>query len=366
MKFIVNKATFIKDLSVVGSRAGRYKSMPILDCVKVSIFEAFGEIVSSNIESTIRKRFEVIGHPEGMGSFCVDFDTFSKVMKSLPSGDISIDVNDVVMSISHVNGVMEIPVSDTKSFPEEPEFKSDGQFDVDSSRLLNWVSMSQDFAANDELRPVMSGMYLYRLSDEVGFCATDAHSLITDSMSDGVDIGNVGIVVSRTSFPALSNICKAGAMTHVSYNKKKVCFIGLDGTTLYSTIIEGSFPNFKAVIPKGGKLSITVDKDAMKEALMRSMTCMNKSTCDVIMYIGSENIKIEASDVDFNKRSVENVPCQCDGDAKVRLNANKLLNCIGAIASKDAKIIVTDNTRPVVFKDAGNSNKTVLLMTMTM
>jgi DNA polymerase-3 subunit beta len=366
MKFIVNKVAFIKDLAVGGSLAGRYKSMPVLDCVKIGIFDTYGEIVSSNIESTIRKRFDLVSPSEGSMAFCVEYDTFYKVMKSLPAGDISIDVKDAIMSISHANGVIEIPVSDVKSFPEEPELKADGQFDIDSSRLLDWASISQDFAASDELRPVMSGMYLYRRADEVGFCATDSHSLITDNMSDGIELGDVGIIVIRTSLPALSNICKSGAMIRVSYNKKKVRFIGLDGTTLSSTIVEGAYPNFKAVIPQGGKFSLYVDKEAMKEALTRSTTCINKSTCDVVLSISSENIKIETSDTDFNKHSVENIPCRCGGDVKVRLNVNKLLNCIGAIASKEVNIVVTDNTRPVIFKDAASNNKTVLLMTMTM
>lgn len=366
MKFIVNKSAFLKDLTVGGSLAGRYKSMPVLDCVKISILDTYGEIVSSNIESTIRKRFKLSLPSEYSGSFCVEYDTFSKVIKSLPAGDISIDINGATMSISHPNGAIELPVSDAKSFPEEQEFNAEGEFDMDASRLLDWVSLSQDFAANDELRPVMNGMYLYRKADEVGFCATDAHSLITDSSMDSMDLGDVGIIVSRTSFPALSNISKSSAMIRVSHNKKKICFAGLDGTILYSTIVNGAYPNFKAVIPQGGKISMYVDKEAMKESLLRSTTCMNKSTCDVVLSIGSDNIQIEASDIDFNKRSVENVPCRCGGDVKVRLNANKLLNCIGAICSKEVNIIVTDNSRPVVFKDEGNTGKTVLLMTMTM
>lgn len=366
MKFIVNKASFIKDLAVGGSLAGRSKAMPILDSAKICVNGSSGEIISSNLESTIHKRFDLSEPADGSTSFCIEYDTFSKVIKSMPAGDIAIDVRaDHTVSIVHANGMIELPISDASAFPADKEFKAIGEFDMDGSRLLDWVGKALDFAANDEFRLIMNCMYLYRKGPEVGFCATDAHSLITDSMSDGVDLPDVGLAINRFSLPALCNVAKLSAMVRVSYNAKDVCFSGLDGTVLYSKFIEGAYPNFKAVIPNGGKISLTVDKEAIKNAIIRSTTCMNKATCDVTLFIGPDTIQIEAYDMDFNKKSVEHVECRNGGVAKVRLNANKLLNCIGAISSQDVNIIATDHSKPVVLKDSSNSNKTVLLMPMT-
>lgn len=364
MKIVVDKNEFSKNLSIGSVFAGKLKTLPILQCVKIELLDGKATITSSNLENTIVKEFNVSGSDCENFSLCLNSIDLAKIIKSLPKGEftISYDESSSMAEIIHMKGSMKIPAYPSTSFPIINVGNDESFIDIDASMLCDWVCKSMKFTANDELRPVLNGMYMFAQDGVVGYCATNAIVLITDNINDGQEHKNFSFVINKSSLSAISKMASSNVIVTVGVNSKNVTFSTLDGTNLYSTLIEGTYPNFSAVIPNNNDIEALVDKESMKDAINRAMNCMNKATCVIKIEVSEDKMKIEATDVDLGKNSVEYVECKASQPVFVGVNAVLFLDCIESIESNTIKMCMKDEKAPVVIKDSMKEDKTVLIM----
>lgn len=360
MQTTIIKKNFIEALTIGGAMVGNGNVLPILDNVKIDICLDGFSVQSSNGENWVIKKSEIVS-TDGEYSFVVDAGVLVKVLKSLIEEEVTICVDNSRLIIEHFKGVIEMPISSSDLFPNQQNISDGIELVLDVDTLNTWVNMGSAFVANDDLRPVMCGMYLYGKDGKLGMCASDGQKLFHDSISyEGEDFE---IVLPSRCFKALLNVLKSEQVS-MRVNKDSVLFIS-DTSELYCRLIDQKYPDFKRVIPSNNDIIVCVSKSELLDSINRASLMSNKLTSMLKLSIKEGIMNIEGSDIDFSTKADEKVDVTKDGnDITIGVKGAFFLDCLNVISSENVVLSFSQPSRPILFGDTLNENKIVLLMPM--
>lgn len=365
MRITLITRDFVKDLQAGGSFAGRSKVLPILDCVKIRVNGNDGYIVSTDNENAISSRF-VVEENGGDFTVCVNYKDVLGYVKLIKDDMFVMEYvpdNNTVL-LKHSKGSTEIPVFDATNFPQMRKESNEAIVDIDMALLVNWIIDGSKFVANDELRPQMNGIYFYFGSSKVGFCASDGHSLCCDEVDliDNNDI-NTSFILNRNAFQAIMSSFDGEGGVNIHIGERNTTFRN-DRITIMTRNTEGKYPNFKSVIPDGNNIEVKLDKKALLDAISRCKLSASASSL-LKMSFGMMSLSIEANDIDFSKKAMENLDCQSNGEITIGLNGEKLSKCVSSIDTDTVVLTMSKPSTPVlILEDDPEAKKKILLMPM--
>lgn len=362
----VNRKEFINALTIGSAMEGRAKTMPILNFTKITTSHLAMTITSFDLECSITKRCDVVSC-DTIDSFCVCATDLLKAIKALRNDEITLVVENNLLNISHASGTMSMPVQDATIFPSiSQDAGTDYQNCVlPSEQLKEWIGVGRYFAADDDLRPIMNGMYMRVTPSSVVVCATDAHKLYTDSIDVDYahDVDVEAILPSRAFTPLLTILNSVDEVT-MSVDTKNFVFTTGD-TVLTCRKIEGNYPNFRAIIPTHSTM-MEVVKDEFMQSLSRVSLFADSTTSLVKLNVCAQKIDMEGSDIDFSKKSNDSVGAiMWRGETlSIGAKADFLAICASNIVSNNIVIEFGASNKPILLKDSMRPNKTILLMPM--
>ena len=362
MEIRLNKKDFVKSLQIGGSFARKSKVLPILECVKLKGKGNTGFIISTDNENAISKMFSF--ESDGIDfSFCVNYKDLLSYVKLIKDDTFTIEYNpseSTQIVISHTKGSTELPVQDATVFPQLKKGGEEKEFTVDAALLNNWIVDGSKFVANDELRPVMNGIFFYFEKGKFGFCASDGTVLCTDSIDyeyDGEE--QVHFILNKTAFSPLCDSMSNSTEVKVKIGENITTFINND-IVLMSRCIEGRYPNFRSVIPTTNNIECKAEKNSLIDAISRCKLS-SSNTSLLKCNFNTSSIKIESQDIDFAKKSSETVDCTSNGEITIGLNAEKLINCVSCINTDNVVVKLSDSSRAILLLDDDSENNRVII-----
>lgn len=364
---VVDRKSFVDGLIVGGSLAGKSKTLPILDNVKIDISGDKMFISSNSIMSYITH--DVCGciRQNSMNatfSFLINYSDFVRSVKSLRDNELTLGFQGNTLTIEHGRGVIELPTMDVTEFPTTNAVDVDRDYVIRTDKLFSWINTAKSFVANDELRPTLCGMYLYFNSDRVGYCATDTRRLVTDSYAVETFDDDASCIVPSVVFPTLQGILGDSDVVRMRLNERNITFV-TDYSTLTCQLQVGNYPNFKAVIPQSNTNLVGVKKDDIIESVNRVGLFTDKSTSLIKMCINGPTIRFMGSDMAFGRSAMDE--CVCEGDCEpltIGVSAEMLLQCVMNIDADDVLMAFSNEKRPILMNDALHPDKKMILMPM--
>lgn len=366
MTITVNRKEFIDALTVGSAMEGKAKTMPILGFTKITTSQLAMTITSFDLECSITKLCNVVSC-DAPGEFCVCANDLIKAIKALKNDEITLMVENNLLTIEHTSGTMSMPTQNATTFPTISSGNDVAwqDFVLSSEWLKEWIIVGRNFVADDDFRPIMNGMYIHVTSSNVEVCATDAHKLYTDSIgvdyTPGVDVE--AVLPSRAFAPLLTILNSVDEVT-MSVDTKNFIFTTSD-TTLTCRKIEGNYPNFKAIIPNHPTMIETVKAEFI-QALSRVALFADSTTSLVKLNVSSDKIDMEGSDIDFSKMSKDSVNASMTRGESLSIGAkaNFLAICASNVFSDNIIVEFGAFNQPILLKDSMRPNKTILLMPM--
>lgn len=365
MTITVNRKEFIDALTVGSAMEGKAKTTPILGFTKITTSQSAMTITSFDLECSITKLCNVVSC-DALGEFCVCANDLIKAIKALKNDEITLVVENNLLTISHASGTMSMPVQNATTFPT---ISQDSTEDVNcivlqSEWLKEWIMIGRNFVADDDFRPIMNGMYIHADACAIEVCATDAHKLYTDKIEGNYTFDDVEAVLPSRAFAPLLTILNGVDEVTMSLDTKNFVFTTSD-TTLTCRKIEGNYPNFKAIIPNHPTMIEAVN-DEFIQALSRVALFADSTTSLVKLNVSSDKMDMEGSDIDFSKMSKDSVGViKWQGNTlSIGAKANFLAICASNVFSDNIIIEFGTSTQPMLLKDSMRPNKTILLMPM--
>lgn len=222
--------------------------------------------------------------------------------------------------------------------------------------------------ADDDLRPVMNGIFFDIAEDKVTMVATDAHRLVRYS-NTGVKPGVVAsFILPKKPASLLKNLlAKEENEVKVTFGAKNARF-EFGSTIIVCRQIEGRFPNYNAVIPQSNQNIVTVDRQTIINACKRVAVFANNGTAQLRLTLTENSIKISAQDIDFSTSAEETITCDYNGTPMaIGFKAPFLIDLLGSITSADVLLKLADPARAGLLLPAENEeNEDVLMLLMPM
>jgi DNA polymerase-3 subunit beta len=246
---------------------------------------------------------------------------------------ITVNEKTFQVELSTDTGKFKIAGHDGAEFPKIPIIDNPNSIEIPSDVLLEAINKTIFATGNDELRPVMSGVFVQLSSDNTTFVATDAHRLVRYRRTDIRSARSASFIIPRKPLGLLKSAL-SGMKTRVKidYNESNA-FFAFDNFSLICRLIDGRYPNYEAVIPLDNPNKLTISRDAFLNSIRRVSLFSNKSTHQVRLKISGSDLKLSAEDIDYNSEGSENLTCEFTGqDMEIAFNArflSDMLNNMG-------------------------------------
>lgn len=357
---VLNRRDFIKVLNIGGVFAGKNKVLPILDCVKIKVSGGRINVVSSDNQNSINKKNDVV-EADGDVTFCVNCKELLSYIKLIGSENITLKVDENELSVVHEKGEMKLPTHNADDFPVIKPDDDSKIVTMDAALLNNWIVDARNFTSNDDLRPVMTGIYFYARKGELGCCGSDSKRLFSDFIN--TDIEDFEFTLNKSAFAAVCGICAESDSITIKIGERNVLFVG-NNMFVLARMQERKYPNFKLVIPNDTPIKATINKEEFVNAIKRCKLSANQSSCALKLNFSGINLEIIGQDYDFNKKATENVMVQVNESISIGVNADLLLSVIEAIQTDNVIMEIKNPSTPCVLREDKENNKALLVVPM--
>ena len=370
MKFSVSSSALLSLLATTGKVISNKNQLPILDYFLFELRDGRLKVTASDLETTLIGSIEV-DNIEQEGVIAAPARLMLDSLKEFPEMPLTIEVNDSTWEIKICwnSGVSSIPGVSGMSYPALPalaEDKKEIEFDVDT--LVAGINKTIFATADDELRPVMNGVFINIQPEATTFVGTDAHKLVRYTAEAQSEVAASFILPKKPANLLKSVLLKEDDAIKVSFDNKNVIF-ELTSHTLVCRLIEGNYPNYNAVIPTANPNKVLIDRIELLNGIKRVAVCSNQATNLIRMDVAGNTVNLTAQDLDFSVSAKESLSCSYDGEPiTIGFKSTFLVEILANPETPTVQIELADSTRAGVFKpvydDKQNSDTLMLLMPM--
>lgn len=338
MKFIVSSSQLLKQLQVLGGVINSNNTLPILDNFLFELANNELQISSSDLETTMTSVIEV--ESTDSGSIAINARLLLDTLKTFPEQPLTFKAESgSTIEIISEQGKYDMAYFSGEEFPKAVELPSPSSTEIPSHILATAISKTIFAAGNDDLRPVMSGVFFQFNSKELTFVATDAHKLVKYTRTDVTADKSAEFIMPKKPLNLLKGIL-SGSENNVTieYNDTNAKFT-FDNVVLVCRLIDGKYPNYEAVIPKENPNKLTVDRASFLNSVRRVSIFSSKTTHQIRLKMAGTELNISAEDLDYSNKADERLHCDYQGDdMQIGFNSRFLSEMLNNLNSNDVLI----------------------------
>ena len=365
MKFIVSSAALYSHLQAISRVINSKSTLPILDCFLFNIEGNKLSITASDNETTLDTMLEIV-ESDGDFQFAIPSKTLLDAIKELPEQPITFDVNTQSMevAIQYMNGKYAMMAQSADEYPMAALMGENSvSFTIEADTLLGGINRTLFATADDELRPVMNGIYFDIFNDNVTLVASDGHKLVRYRLYSVTSDEKAAFILPKKPATLLKNLlAKEAGEIKITFDDRNATF-EMPTHRMICRLIEGRYPNYNSVIPQNNPFKVTIDRAAMLSALRRVSVFSSQSSSLIKLRMGNNELLISAQDVDFSTSAEEKLTCSYEGNPmSIGFKATFLMDILANINGQDVVIEVSDPSRAGVLVPAEQTEAEELLM----
>ncbi|MBQ4205567.1 MAG: DNA polymerase III subunit beta, partial [Bacteroidales bacterium] len=251
MKFILSSLKLLKAIQALSGVINSSNTLPILDDFLFDIAEDELKITASDLETTMTVSIKP-DMAEGKGQVTIPARLLIDVMKNFPDIPVSFNIDEATLAIEITTGEGRYKMVGHKSdeFPKVPVIAEPSVWDIPADVLACGFEKTIFATGSDEIRPIMTGVFMAMSDTCLTFVATDAHKLVRYRRMDVKSDVAASFIVPKKPINQLKNILagRADEPVHVEFNNTNASFT-FGEYKLICRLIEGRYPNYEAVIP---------------------------------------------------------------------------------------------------------------------
>ena len=338
MKFIVSSTYLLKQLQVLGGVINSSNTLPILDNFLFELNNSKLTVSASDLETTMSSTIDVESDSEG--NIAVPAKLLLDTLKTFPEQPLTFIVEDNnTIEISSNHGKYALAYANGEEFPKAVELDDPSATTISGDILATAISKTIFAAGNDDLRPVMSGVFFQFSTDSLTFVATDAHKLVKYTRNDVSASETAEFIMPKKPLNLLKGILLGTEDDVViEYNDSNAKFV-FENSVLICRLIDGKYPNYEAVIPKENPNKLTINRNQFLNSVRRVSIFSNKTTHQIRLKIAGAELNISAEDIDYSNKAEERLTCDYQGDdMQIGFNSRFLTEMLNNLSSDDVQL----------------------------
>ncbi|MGH7929129.1 MAG: DNA polymerase III subunit beta [Candidatus Binatia bacterium] len=344
----------------------RRNTMPILANALIDAQKGKIQLAATDLEVGVRG--EVEGEIVKSGSLTVSAKKLYEIVREIPTEQVQLKrlENDWV-EIKSGKSVFKIVGIDAREFPQFPAFDAKGQTNVPAGVLRGMIERTIFSVSTDETRYSLNGVFVEQSAgDTVRMVSTDGHRLAFEEQALGALGLSKGVILPRKGLGELRKLLESGdeGVVAISF-KENMALISRDKVELFMRLIDGDFPDYTKVIPKGNPNLAKIDHGELLQSLRRVSILSSERYKGVKMEFSDDKISISANNPDLGE-AVEEIDAEYNGaPISIGFNARYILDVLGVLGSDgEINIELKDELSPSVIRDSGSPGYIYVLMPM--
>tara|TARA_Y100000385_G_scaffold135606_1_gene140863 strand:+ start:32 stop:1150 length:1119 start_codon:yes stop_codon:yes gene_type:complete len=333
MKFIVNSTALLRELQKLNSVISSNNTLPILDNFLFEINGGNMAVTASDLEVTMKVAISV--ESEVDGRITIPARILIDTLKTFSNQPLTfvIDLTNYSIEIISELGNYKLSGNNADEFPKSPTLTNSSSTFFKSEILHNAINKTLFASGNDDLRPVMSGVYCELSPEQVTFVSTDAHKLVKHSRNDLSSDKTASLILPKKPLTILKNNIVDGIDVKLDFNDTNALF-SFENNTIICRLIDGKYPNYDAVIPKENPNKLTIETSLLLSSIKRISIYANKTTHQIRLKVAGSELQISSEDLDFSNKADERLPCHYEGeDIEIGFNSKFVIDMLNNIGS---------------------------------
>lgn len=370
MRFLVSSTTLFSHLQAISRVINSKNSLPILDCILIELNDGTITMTASDNETTLSTSIEVSEY-EGEGRFAISSKTILEALKENPEQPMSFDINTDTMEITvkYPNGKYSMMAQNGDEYPLPKQMGGEVvNMTMAADVMLTGINRCIFATADDELRPVMNGIYFDISQQDVTLVASDGHKLVRNKSFASTGNEKAAFILPKKPSNLLKNLLpKEQGDVQICFDDKNAMFT-MENYQMTCRLIEGRYPNYNSVIPQNNPHKAIVDRAIFISALKRVSVFSSQASSLIKLSLKENSMTISAQDIDFSTSAEETLICQYDGkDMSIGFKSSFLIDILNNISSQNVIIELADPSRAgLIVPEEQEENEDLLMLLMPM
>lgn len=368
MKFIVSSSLLLKQLQAISGVLSTNNTLPILDNFLFELSDTEIHISASDLETTMTARINV-DMAEGQGSVAIPARILLDTLKTFSDIPVTLDIDpgNFGVTLTAGEGKYKLAGQNGEEYPQVPPIEEASNLSVESEVLYHAITKTIFAASNDDLRPVMAGVFCEISPENTTFVATDAHKLVRYRRMDVNAKESASFILPKKPLNQLKHILVHDDMpVQIDYSETNARFT-FKNITLTCRLIDGRYPNYSAVIPASNPNRMTVDRLPFLNAIKRVSIFSNQTTYQVKFKIAGSELNLSAEDLDYSNEARERLECHYEGvDMEIGFNSKFMVEMLNNLETEQVMLAMSEPNRAGLITPVNpeNANEEVLMLVM--
>lgn len=370
MRLTISSTALASRLSALSKVFNNKNTMPILDCYLFDVKGNTLTITASDSENVMTTQLQA-DEADSEGTFAVNYRTILDAVRELPEQPLTLDVDmsSFAVKVIYLNGMYNFTAQRGDEFPRLQTLH-DGATSIiiDSKTLVNDISHSIFATANEELRPVMNGIYFDLNQEGLAIVASDGHKLVRTRNKNIKTENPMSFILPKKPATLLKNVLtKSEDEVIIRFDDRNANISYADGS-LTCRLIEGRYPNYNSVIPQDNPNQLTMDRMVMIGVIRRVLPFASDSSQQIRLHIEAGKAVISSEDIEFYTSAKEEIICDYTGATMdIGFKGTTLMEILTNLDCEEVTLEFADPSRPcLILPTQQPENEDILMLIMPM
>lgn len=357
--------TLLRPLQVVSGIVERRHTLPILANILIRKEGENVSFLSTDIEVQITTRAQIGSGGENAAT-TVAARKLLDILRALPeSGDVSLTLANKRMTVQSGKSRFALQTLAAEEFPTVAQAEhTNASLTLPQKTLKHLFNMVHFAMAQQDIRYYLNGLLLVVDGKHVIAVATDGHRLAFCQVETDQEFARQEVIIPRKTILELQRLLEDiddTVQLDIANNQVKLTFADIE---LISKLVEGKFPDYTRVVPKGYKNSFTLDRDQLLRSLQRAAIMTSDKFKGVRCILAPGSMKISSTNAD-QEEAVEEIEIDYGGDAiDIGFNVTYLLDVLNNLKCEQVNVALGDANSSALITIPDNPDFKYVVMPM--
>lgn len=349
MRLTLSSAVLSSRLITLSKVLNSKNSLQILDCILFEVNNGMLTLTASDKENELKTEVQ-LDESDSDGRFAIISRTIIDAVKELPEQPITLEIDLATYNVKLIyqNGDYNFTAQNADEFPQVQKIQGDGnKITIQSDVLVDNITRTLFATANEEIRPVMNGVYFDLTQEALCIVASDGHKLVRNKVFSITTENPTSFILPKKPANILKNVLAKDESDVVITFDNENAEIKAEFGTLTCRLIEGRYPNYASVIPTNNPCQLMVDRRTLLGSLRRVLPFASESSQLVRLRLSMGQLEVSSEDIDFYTSAKESIVCDYASNAmSIGFKGTSLIDILNNLTSDEVMLELADPSRP--------------------